>query len=353
MRLAVQRSRGRASTSPPRQRRSHPGPLEARGFAALCANHFRGYLGEQRSLTDELGVKMKLVLFDDYRPGVLRGDGVVDCSLAVPDAVGNTAMTTVIEQWASARPKFEDLERNGKAVPFADVTLRAPVAKPGKILCMAANFREGTGKPPLPIGGFIVSPEAVLDPNGTCVLPPQDFSICHHEAELVAVIGKKGRDVSEADALSYVFGYTAGVDVSARPSATVSWAYLGKAFDGAKPLGPCIVTADEIGDPHSLQVRLSVDGALRQDYNTSDIGHPIPECLAWYSSFITILPGDLLFIGTNHQQLGPLQDGEVCKMEIERIGSFTFSVSDPKKRSWPKGLDLSIGQTVRQRLEEA
>lgn len=295
---------------------------------------------------------MKLVLFDDFRPGVLRDDGVVDCSSLVPDAKGMTAMNTVIEQWATVRPEFERLAANGGAIAIDQSRLRAPIAKPGKIMCMAANFREGTGAAPLPLNGFVIPPEAVLEPGGTAVFPPQAFSIVHHEAELVVVIGKAGHDISEADAMGHIFGYTAGVDVSARASEAVNWGFLGKAADGFKPLGPCIVTPDELGDPHALQVQLSVDGALRQDYNTSDIGHKIPECIAWFSSIMTMLPGDLLFIGTNHQQLGPLQDGETAEMSIERIGSFTFSVSDPQKRSWPKGLDLSVGNSVRARIEE-
>lgn len=295
---------------------------------------------------------MKLVLFDDFRPGVLREDGVVDCSAVVPDAKGATAMNTVIEQWSSVRGEFERLAASGSSTLVDQVRLCAPVARPGKIMCMAANFREGTGAAPLPLNGFVIPPEAVLAPGGTTVFPPQAFSIVHHEAELVVVIGKAGHDIAEADAMSHVFGYTAGVDVSARASEAVNWGFLGKAADGFKPIGPCIVTPDELGDPHALQVQLSVDGALRQDYNTSDIGHKIPECIAWFSSIMTMLPGDLLFIGTNHQQLGPLQDGETAEMSIARIGSFTFSIRDPQKRSWPKGLDLSVGNSVRARLEE-
>jgi 2-keto-4-pentenoate hydratase/2-oxohepta-3-ene-1,7-dioic acid hydratase in catechol pathway len=294
---------------------------------------------------------MKLVLFDDFLPGMIVDGGVVDCSQAVPGASGVTAMTTVIERWDDIKSEFERLATAGPVIPIDQSRLRAPVAKPGKIMCMAANYREGTGAPALPISGFVVSPDAILEPGGTTVLPPQEFAICHHEAELVLVVGRGGHNIAETDATSHVFGYTAGVDVSARPSDACQWGYLGKAVDGFKPIGPCIVTPDEIGDPHTLQVQLSVDGALRQDYNTSDIGHKIPECIAWFSSIMTLFPGDLLFVGTNHQQLGPLQDGETAEMSIERIGSFTFDISDPKKRSWPKGIDLSIGNNVRGMIE--
>jgi 2-keto-4-pentenoate hydratase/2-oxohepta-3-ene-1,7-dioic acid hydratase in catechol pathway len=211
---------------------------------------------------------------------------------------------------------------------------------------MAANFREGTDKA-LPISGFLVSPEAVLDPGGTTVLPEYQFTICHHEAELVAIIGTKGKDISQADAENYIFGFTAGVDVSARGA----WGFLSKAYDGFKPIGPCVVTSDEIGDLSRLQVRLSVDGQPRQNYSISDIAHPLPECLEYFSKIMTVMPGDLLFLGTNHQGLGPLQDGEMCHIEIDIIGGFDFHVVDPYKRSWPKAIDPEVGRNVRQMLE--
>ena len=293
---------------------------------------------------------MKLVFFDDHRPGVLIDRGVVDVSPEVETGrSGQETLEQMITTWSTLRPRLDAAVAARDARPLETVHLRAPVPRPPKIMCMAANYREGTDAPPLPINGFVVSPEAVLDPDGTAVLPPQDFTICHHEAELVCVIARRGHDVAEADAMDYVFGYTAGVDISARGP----WGYLGKACDGFKPLGPCIVTADEIADPHALRVRLSVDGVARQDYSTADIGHKIPECIAWFSSIMTMLPGDVLFVGTNHQQVGPLQDGETAEMEIEKIGSFRFHISDPKKRSWPKGIDPGIGQSVRGRLLEA
>ncbi|HVB05531.1 MAG TPA: fumarylacetoacetate hydrolase family protein [Acidimicrobiales bacterium] len=295
---------------------------------------------------------MKLVLFDDYRLGILREDGVVDAS-SLLDGPADAAhvVDTLIASWSSLRPRLDELAVSGTARPLDEVQLRAPVPNPGKIMCMATNFREGTDKPPLPLNAFLASPEAVMDPGGTTVLTPHEFKICHHEAELVCVISKDGHDIAEADAMEYVFGYTAGVDISERASDSLNWGFLGKSGDGFKPIGPCIVTPDELGDPHALQVRLSVDGVLRQDYNTSDMGHYIAECIAWLSTLMTLRRGDLLFVGTNHQELGPIQDGETVEMSIERIGSFQFHVADPLKRSWPKGIDSSVGQSVRSRLE--
>jgi 2-keto-4-pentenoate hydratase/2-oxohepta-3-ene-1,7-dioic acid hydratase in catechol pathway len=293
---------------------------------------------------------MKIVLFDDYKPGLLKGENVVDISSQVEvGRTGQETLVNMIDNWDALKPKLEAYLAANNGVPVSSVKLRAPVPKPGKIMCMAANYRENTDKPPLPISGFLVSPDAILDPEGTTVLPEYQFTICHHEAELVVVIGKKGKDIDPANAMDYIFGYTAGVDVSARGA----WGYLSKAYDGFKPIGPCIVTKDEIPDPHALQVRLSVDGQPRQDYNTSDMGHHIPECFDYFSKIMTFLPGDLLFVGTNHQQLGPLQDGETCHMEIDSIGGFDFHIVDPYKRSWPKAIDPSTGQNVRARIEKA
>src|SRR3954452_22810475 len=200
---------------------------------------------------------MKWVLYKDYQPGLLNGDNVADISeIEKVCRSGQETIENISEDWDALKPPLVRALASGRSVPVSSVKLRAPVPKPGKIMYMAANYRENTNNPPLPINGFLVSPEAVMDPGGTTVLPPYEFTICHHEAELVAVIGKKGRHLNQGEAMSYVFGYTAGVDVSARGL----WGYLSKAFDGFKPIGPCIVTADEVGDPHKLQVKLSVDG---------------------------------------------------------------------------------------------
>jgi 2-keto-4-pentenoate hydratase/2-oxohepta-3-ene-1,7-dioic acid hydratase in catechol pathway len=292
---------------------------------------------------------MKLALYDDYRPALLTDSGIIDISADVPiGRNGQETMEGVIANWADLQPVLARHLAENNTTPLESVRLRAPLPKPGKVMCMAANYRENLSIDPLPINGFLVSPEAVMGPGGTTVLPAYNFSICHHEAELVVVIGKRGKSVPQSEAMNYIFGYTAGVDVSARGA----WGWLSKAYDGFKPIGPCIVTADEITEPHDLRIRLAVDGQPRQDYNTSDIGHRIPECIEYFSAIMTLMPGDLLFLGTNHQGLGPLQDGEDVEMEIQDIGSFHFGISDPSKRSWPKSVDGTVGEHVRQMLRD-
>jgi 2-keto-4-pentenoate hydratase/2-oxohepta-3-ene-1,7-dioic acid hydratase in catechol pathway len=109
-----------------------------------------------------------------------------------------------------------------------------------------------------------------------------------------------------------------------------------KSMRTSAPIGPYLVTADEIADSDNLAVKLSVSGDLRQDYPTSDMAHKIPECIEWSSSITTLLPGDILAMGTNHLGLGPLQDGDSVEMEIAGLGKLELKVKDDLKRQWPR-----------------
>jgi len=296
---------------------------------------------------------MKLVLYDDYKPGLLKGDAIVDIGEATREVAGRNGQETmqgIITHFDSLRGELGQQLSRGAELPLSGVQLRAPLPKPSKIVCMGANFREFLAdRPGLPILVFLKSPEAILGQDGTVMLPQHEFPICHHEAEMVVVVGAQAKNVSEDDAMDCVFGYTNGVDVSCRGGWNGNF-FIGKSFDTFAPLGPCIVTKDEIPDPHKLQVRFWVDGQPRHDYNMSDVAHPIPECVAYCSSIMTLNPGDPIFMGTNHQGIGPLQDGET-EMEIEGVGRLRFKVSDPLKRSWPKQIDKSMAEFVRNAVD--
>ncbi len=296
---------------------------------------------------------MKLVLFNDYVPGLLKGDSVIDISSIAPmGRDGQATMQGLIERFDGLRPRLEQALATGAGVPLSSVRLRAPLPRPGKIVAMGANYLENVPNgAPVPILVFLKSPAGVMDQGGTCTLPPIDFVICHHEAELVLVFGKRGKSVPAAGWRDYVFGYTCGVDVSARGQYGGN-RFMGKSFDGFSPLGPCIVTKDEIPDPQNLQVRFWVDGQPRHDFNTNDMAYKIPRCIEYVSSIMTLAPGDVLFTGTNHQGIGPLQDGETAEIEIERIGRFSFKVSDPLKRTWPKEIDKGMANFVREQIEK-
>ena len=303
---------------------------------------------------------MKIVLFNDGRPGLLRNDGVVDISDAVGRlgvSKGQEAIEAIISNMDTLRAELSRLEQEGSAVPLSSVSLEAPLPRPNKVLCMGGNYREFGAREAAPMWGFLKSPEAIIGPGGTVVLPPDDANIFHHEAELVLVFGKAGKDVKQADAMDHVFGYTCGVDVSARiftggPRAARDTTTMPispwKSYDTFAPMGPCIVTKDEIQDPHHLQVRLWVDGELRVNYNTDDLAHSIPESIEWASAIESCSPGDVLFMGTNHQGLGPMQEGDSIDVEVEGVGKFSIRVSDPLKRRWPKGVDELTARDIRE-----
>jgi len=298
---------------------------------------------------------MKLVFFDDYKLGVLNKDEtrVIDMSLTLeelPRVGPGDYMCRLIEKWSGYKSRLQTAMLDMSGVPIEDVQLRAPIPKPGKILCMAANYLEnGTLKEARPINGFLKNPSSVIGDGDTIEIPPEDADIFHHEAELGLVIGKKARNISEDEAYNYVFGYTNFIDVSARGLGPKgSDVFLqSKSYHTFAPMGPYLVTADEVPNPQDTNVKLWVNGGLNQDYSTSDMGHSIPKTIAWLSSITTLNPGDVIALGTNHQGLGSLQDGDVVERETPGLGKLTVKVSEPKKRTWDRGVDQAMADRMR------
>ena len=203
---------------------------------------------------------------------------------------------------------------------------------------MAVNYMEdGTRKEPAPINAFHKSPNSIIGPDETMVLPDVPATVFEGEAELAVVIGKKGFNIKAADAMSHVFGYCNFIDGSARglPPAGNTF-YQMKSRETFAPIGPWIVTADEIKDPHKLSVKLWNNGDLKQSFNTSDMAHKIPRCIEFVSSLHTLMPGDILASGTNHRGLHAFQDGNKIELEVEGCGRLVISVADGLKRSWPR-----------------
>jgi 2-keto-4-pentenoate hydratase/2-oxohepta-3-ene-1,7-dioic acid hydratase in catechol pathway len=298
---------------------------------------------------------VKLVLFDDFRPGVLDGDVVCPIDELVDfdrAAHPQDRIVEIITRFVAMRPAVEALVAGGATLPVTEIRLRPPLPRPGKIICARANYREGSDREPWPMDAFLKSPEAVIGPGDTVVLPERLHDVFHHEAELAVVIGKEASNVPAGAVMDHVFGYTGFMDVSARKGIgrPDGASFLGKSYDTFAPLGPVIVTADEIPDPHVLQVRYWVNGEPRHDYNTSDIEHGVPEFLEFVSSVMTLRPGDVVAMGTNHQQVGPLQHGDVAVLDIEGIGRMTVDVIDPLQRTWARQIDQEIATKVRQSL---
>src|SRR6266481_802466 len=242
---------------------------------------------------------MKIVFFDEFKLGVLKGDAVVDVSRVVQDIphLGpQDVVRGVIERWAEFRPKLEAAAAQERSVPLDRVRIRPPLPKPTNIVCMAVNYMEdGTRSEPAPINAFLKSPSAIIGDGDTMVLPDVPATIFEGEAEMAVIIGRRASHVSAANAMSYVFGYTNFIDGSARgllPAGNTF--YQMKSRDTFAPLGPYLVTADEIADPHRLQVRLWVNGQLKQNFNTSDMAHKIPRCIEWVSAIHTLEPVEAL-----------------------------------------------------------
>jgi 2-keto-4-pentenoate hydratase/2-oxohepta-3-ene-1,7-dioic acid hydratase in catechol pathway len=284
---------------------------------------------------------MKLAFFDNYKLGVVVGDKIVDVSAVTKGikALGpQDVIRGVIEKWSAYKGKLAAAAKKGKGKPLAKVKLRPPLPRPDNIVCMAVNYMEdGTLPEPAPINAFMKSPGAVIGDGDTMVLPDLGATIFEGEAEIAVVIGKHASHVKAADAMKYVFGYVNFIDGSARgvlpPGNTF---YQMKSRDTFAPIGPYIVTKDEIKDPQKLQVKLTNNGVVYQNFNTDDMAHKIPRCIEWVSSIHALEPGDILATGTNHRGLNPFMDGDKIELTVEGCGTLHIKVRDPLKRTWAR-----------------
>jgi len=283
---------------------------------------------------------MKLIFFDDFKLGVLSGDAVVDVSdvvREVPHTGPHDLINGLIERFDTYRSTLENAA-SGAGVPLGAVRIRPPLPRPINIDCMAVNYMEdGTRKEPAPINAFHKSPTCIIGDGDTMILPDVPAAIFEGEAELAVVIGKRADNVPAAKAMDYVFGYVNFIDGSARgllPAGNTFYQMKSRATFG--PMGPYLVTADEIKDPHGLQVKLWNNGTLMQNYPTSDMAHKIPRCIEWVSSIHPLEPGDVLACGTNHRGLNPFQDGDLIELETEPLGRLHVKIRDDLKRSWAR-----------------
>ncbi|HLF71290.1 MAG TPA: fumarylacetoacetate hydrolase family protein [Dehalococcoidia bacterium] len=308
---------------------------------------------------------MRLVLFESaagsVRPGVLTDAGVVDVSSATARLQAHSPqhlMEQIIDNFDGLRGDFERLARESQALPLDSVRLRPPLPRPGKILCCIGNYWEHEQREPRALNMFLKNPDAVIGPGDTVVLPPHNEKqivgdapgpyVFQHEAELAIVIKGPAKNVSREDWRSAVFGYTGMIDVSARAEGRYSWrqgSWMGKSFDTFAPLGPCITTADEIPDPNKLRVRFFNNGELYHDYATEDMEHQVPQLIEFASGIMTLHTGNVIACGTNHEGLGPLQDGERCEIEVEKVGRMQISVRDDSKRTWERSVYLGANST--------
>jgi 2-keto-4-pentenoate hydratase/2-oxohepta-3-ene-1,7-dioic acid hydratase in catechol pathway len=278
------------------------------------------------------------------------GDSVLDLS----STLGLNELLSLIERWSDLKGQVEELCRQPNTdtlVRISDVELVAPLRRPGKIICLAGNYREHITE-----SGFVV-PESNDVITQQLFLKPSSAIIGHNdhiqigktnvrvgwETELAVIIGTGGRHIAAGSALQHVFGYSILNDISERGlNSTIEnrrqremdrfldW-LGGKWFDTFAPFGPWIVTADEIADPHNLDIKLTINGELKQDGNSRDMIFRIPEQIAYASSIMTLEPGDIISTGTPAGAgLGgarnSLEEGDILVCEIEKIGRLENSV---------------------------
>ena len=279
---------------------------------------------------------MKLVTFvhnGHSRIGALAGDGtIVDLNRANPQLP--TDMLAFLAGGADAQA----LAENALVAPLPSavlardaVSLQAPIPRPGKILCIGLNYRDHAAESNQPIPEyptvFTKYNNVVIGPGEAIVLPTITEQI-DYEAEFAFVIGRTARNVAAEDALDYVAGYLPFNDVSARDyqMRTSQWT-VGKTFDTFGPMGPALVTADEIANPHDLDIRLTINGEVLQSSNTSNLIFSVNELIADLTSFMTLEPGDLISTGTPsgvgsaRQPPRWLRAGDVVRVEIEGLGA--------------------------------
>ncbi len=279
---------------------------------------------------------MKLVTFvhnGHSRIGALVGDGsIVDLNRANPLlpadmlaflAGGSDAQNLAEKALASALPSA--------LVARSAVTLQAPIPRPGKILCIGLNYRDHAAESNQPIPQyptvFAKYNNTIIGPGAAIVLPSVTEKV-DYEAEFAFVIGRTARNVQAADALNYVAGYLPFNDVSARDyqMRTSQWT-VGKTFDTFGPLGPALVTADEIANPHDLDIQLTINGEVLQSSNTSNLIFSINELIADLTSFMTLEPGDIISTGTPsgvgsaRKPQRWLRAGDVVAVTIEGLGT--------------------------------
>ena len=246
---------------------------------------------------------MRFVTFQRHQytePGVWRGDEIASLRGA-----GFEDLLAVVAGGAAAREKVDLWMQSvpwGDIVKAADVKLRAPLARPPKIVCVGLNYRDHAEESKMEIPSvptiFAKFSTSVIGPGEDIVLP-KNSAKPDYEGEFAFVVGKRGRHVAAADWREYVFGYTILNDVSARDfqMATSQW-MMGKTFDTFAPFGPAIVSADEIADPHALDISTTVSGDLMQHSNTRNLIFAIPQLIEHLSSVFTLEPGDIVSTGT-------------------------------------------------------
>lgn len=285
---------------------------------------------------------MKLALFDGWRPGVVDVEAktITDLTGVVPgsddaDTFGAGWWVRMCRDFDSLRPAIEAACASRQPQALDDVVLRAPVLNPGKLIATASNYGEHVAEMRdvvldrvaghidewlLEFDVFLKATSSIVGPDDAVILPTAIVEAgreIHHESELAVVIGRGGSHIGEDAALEHVLGYTIGLDMTVRGDGDRS---RRKSYDTFTPMGPWIVTSDELPDPHKLDVRLDVDGQSRQNAHTSDLVVGVAGIISYASGIMRLDPGDVILTGAP-PGVGEVHAEELMVSEISGIGT--------------------------------
>ena len=281
---------------------------------------------------------MKLARYNGGRIGVVLDDRIVDVTHACgvdPTEWPPVGINRTIAHFPSLRGAIAAAAAAGPGEPLAGVRLETPIPWPHKLLAMPGNFaahsaemqQNGFGvagsRPANEAGFFMKSNGSLTGANEPIVIPDRPGREFHHECELATIIGVGGKDITVENALDHIFGYACLIDVTMRG---VGERVMRKSFDSFTPVGPWITTSDEVGAPDDLDMRLWVNGALRQHAVAREMVVGIREQVAMCSSVTRLEPGDIIASGTM-AGVGPLQPGDVVEIEIARVGRMKLAVT--------------------------
>lgn len=290
---------------------------------------------------------MRIALFDEYRIGVIDGTIIRDVSRIVDERWRGTpyAINELIERWDDMRGPLEALLGSAEEFPLASVRLLPPIPRPRQLFAAPANYHAHVAemttsrfKPasrqalqsPREVGFFVKSNGSISGPADPIELPPMPGRSFHHEVELGVVIGKTARGVSRERVRDHIFGYLCILDITLRMEGErQEERTMRKSYETFTPIGPFIVTADEIADHGSIGLKLWVNDELRQEANTRDLIVGVDELIEQASNVVTLHPGDIYATGTP-EGVGPIEAGDVVRAEVEGMGELVLPVVNRK-----------------------
>jgi len=274
---------------------------------------------------------VRLVSYNENLPGLLIDGRVVALSPLLDDFAEldwDRRMPALIGSFERLRPAIDKLAAGAGGILLPEARLDSPIPRPRKLLCELGDYNESIPEPKGATDFYLKSPDSVTGPGAAIAIPRVGAEPFRARGAIATVIGRPARNVAAGDAWGYVFGFVPFIDIGTeafgRPNIGT---FFGNSFDGFGPMGPCVVTADEIADPLSLRIRFSVNGQTIQDYGVSELHFTIPEQLEAASAIMTLRPGDVVVSGKFLHGGPALKAGDALAVEIAGLGELRVGVN--------------------------